>query len=473
MKTARTSIMSSFSIKQPWRKILYERQPYPDNYVDTSFLEELKKNLHVRSYDIKTLMLEAANLSQQINSISLFVTMYFYMEDQTASPQTLWCVASVLTGLGYLINLLISQLRGETFSPGLCLQHARTCVLFQSLSVALSPILVSLTETISTDTIYAMTTLMLLANFLFYNYDYSEGSPPPPSITIYHPIIYFPQPPSTNLFSLPPSTTIHHPLQSCTTLNHHPPPSTVLHHPQPPSTTFYSPPPPSHPLQSSTALYSPLQPSTTIHHPLQSSFPPSPIFHHPLQSTTTINHHPPPYAVLHLLPTFYSPQSSTTFHHTIQSSTTLYSHPQLFQSSFTFHHKITQVPGPLSLNAAVFASVCLASRLHTAWHAFTTVTVSFQLFALGPLLRKNLKCAVSALRPRAWWGQCCIFSQQCSSWPCVRCGSTVYRSTRTTFTGLGMKLSSKIQADDDCDSLYSVFPSAVEKVPAGQILSAS
>ena len=30
--------------RKPWRKILYERQDYPDNYVDASFLEEMKKN---------------------------------------------------------------------------------------------------------------------------------------------------------------------------------------------------------------------------------------------------------------------------------------------------------------------------------------------------------------------------------------------------------------------------------------------
>ena len=30
--------------KKPWRKILYEIQDYPDNYVDESFLEQLRKN---------------------------------------------------------------------------------------------------------------------------------------------------------------------------------------------------------------------------------------------------------------------------------------------------------------------------------------------------------------------------------------------------------------------------------------------
>lgn len=30
--------------KKPWKKVLYEDQGVPDNYVDKSFLEEMKKN---------------------------------------------------------------------------------------------------------------------------------------------------------------------------------------------------------------------------------------------------------------------------------------------------------------------------------------------------------------------------------------------------------------------------------------------
>ena len=35
---------------QPWRKILYEKQAYPDNYVDVSFLELLLLNAKPVSY---------------------------------------------------------------------------------------------------------------------------------------------------------------------------------------------------------------------------------------------------------------------------------------------------------------------------------------------------------------------------------------------------------------------------------------
>lgn len=50
------------------------------------------------------------------------------------------------------------------------LEDLKTFVMFTGFSYCLSPVLASLTETISTDTIYAMTTVMLLANLAFHNY---------------------------------------------------------------------------------------------------------------------------------------------------------------------------------------------------------------------------------------------------------------------------------------------------------------
>ena len=50
-----------------------------------------------------------------------------------------------------------------------------------------------------------------------------------------------------------------------------------------------------------------------------------------------------------------------------------------------------RVSGVLSLNTGLFASVCMASRLHTAWHSFALVTFAIQVFALWPALRRNLR----------------------------------------------------------------------------------
>ena len=46
----------------------------------------------------------------------------------------------------------------------------KTVILFIGASYGLSPVLMTLTRTTSTDTIYAMTFFMLLANLLFHDY---------------------------------------------------------------------------------------------------------------------------------------------------------------------------------------------------------------------------------------------------------------------------------------------------------------
>ena len=46
----------------------------------------------------------------------------------------------------------------------------KTVVIFFGVGYGLSPVLMTLTHTISTDTIYAMTAFMLLANLLFHDY---------------------------------------------------------------------------------------------------------------------------------------------------------------------------------------------------------------------------------------------------------------------------------------------------------------
>ncbi len=46
---------------------------------------------------------------------------------------------------------------------------------------------------------------------------------------------------------------------------------------------------------------------------------------------------------------------------------------------------------PVSLNAAVFASVLLGSRLQTDLHVFGIVSFAIEIFALFPILRHHMK----------------------------------------------------------------------------------
>jgi phosphatidylinositol glycan class C protein len=50
-----------------------------------------------------------------------------------------------------------------------------------------------------------------------------------------------------------------------------------------------------------------------------------------------------------------------------------------------------RITGTVALNAAIFASVLLASRLPSTLHVFAIVALATQLFAMSPLLRNSLK----------------------------------------------------------------------------------
>lgn len=156
--------------KKPWRKVLYEDQGVPDNYVDESFLDEMRKNLNTRTYQFWSVVLESGSVSQQISSVSIFVAVFVYMDLGLLSPYVLFALASVLTFIGYV---LFDVLDGGTLrcqSHRTRLDDLKSCLLVLVSVLVLSPVLKTLTDSISTDTIYAMTTFMLAMNLLLYDY---------------------------------------------------------------------------------------------------------------------------------------------------------------------------------------------------------------------------------------------------------------------------------------------------------------
>ena len=66
---------------------------------------------------------------------------------------------------------------------------------------------------------------------------------------------------------------------------------------------------------------------------------------------------------------------------------------------------LTLLPGRVSqsasLSAAIFAAVCLASRLASPLHAFATLAAALLVFALWPVLRNNIKVSTRLFQPLA------------------------------------------------------------------------
>eukprot|EP00794_Sanderia_malayensis_P015770 gene15770-17361_t len=164
----------------PWMKVLYEHQEYPDNYVADSFLDEMKKNVNTRIYSLSSVVYEAGMVSQQLSSIAMFVAAFYYMNMQLVSPSTVLLAGLTLSFLGYLLCLSSNK---KTLPQRGKRDDLKSVILVTGIVLGLSPILKTLTETISTDTIYAMTVGMLATNLLLHDY-VSEATMSPSPLSL-------------------------------------------------------------------------------------------------------------------------------------------------------------------------------------------------------------------------------------------------------------------------------------------------
>ncbi|CAB0019469.1 unnamed protein product [Nesidiocoris tenuis] len=154
-----TEIKPGFKI---WKKNLYENQGYPDNYTDPSFLEELKKNVNMRQVSFTEAFFGSALVTQQLCIIVLFSLNFYCIYDEKIDSQIVFLTNCLITVTGYGIYCLF-------YSVPLT-RHLKALLAFLVLGYLLSPVLKTLTESISTDTIYAMSTFMMIVHLVFYDY---------------------------------------------------------------------------------------------------------------------------------------------------------------------------------------------------------------------------------------------------------------------------------------------------------------
>ncbi|XP_029110423.1 phosphatidylinositol N-acetylglucosaminyltransferase subunit C-like isoform X1 [Scleropages formosus] len=157
----------------PWRKVLYERQPFPDNYVDSRFLEELRRNVGVRRYRYCAVAREAGLVAQQVSCVAAVLTLWSYMAQGRLSPFMLLGASLLCALLGYVLYEALGGPRGSERTRWADLQSA---AIFLAFTFGFSPILKTLTESVSTDTVYAMSAVMLLAHLV--SFPYAQPSPP-------------------------------------------------------------------------------------------------------------------------------------------------------------------------------------------------------------------------------------------------------------------------------------------------------
>ncbi|KAJ3089043.1 hypothetical protein HK102_007338 [Quaeritorhiza haematococci] len=161
-------------MKPPWRKILYIKQDYDDNYVDHSFLSEMKKNVNLPAKNYLTEVHSAGSITQHLSAILTFVGVFVRLYQNEWDSRAVLAGGAACGALGVFVwGAVVRKGEGHTIKslPGMI----KSAVLLTTTLLSMTPILRTLTKDISDDSIWAMTFMMVLVNVLLRDYVAAVG----------------------------------------------------------------------------------------------------------------------------------------------------------------------------------------------------------------------------------------------------------------------------------------------------------
>ncbi|KAG2366549.1 phosphatidylinositol N-acetylglucosaminyltransferase [Suillus spraguei] len=160
-----------------WDKVLWERQPFPDNYIHPhSFLSSLRRNPNFKPYTYWPLVLLCCAITQHLATIFTFLAVFVRLKERWLDARVLLWVSIVSFFGGYALYEILSY-----SNPGRG-AFTRSNTIKSSLLVflalmGLSPVLRTLTAATSSDSIWALSACLFLLNALLA--DYSSMKPVP------------------------------------------------------------------------------------------------------------------------------------------------------------------------------------------------------------------------------------------------------------------------------------------------------
>jgi hypothetical protein len=195
-----------FGSSNPVRKSLKFSRPelsylVPDNYTDeTTFLDHLQRNPRLQPYEFWSLMADATVIVQHLASVIIFCCCFVAIIHGRVSPLAVVGWASVCTVLAWFLwdHWMGQELEATAHGPPTAtsnanetasgtsaalslrvqqrLATAKSALLIYAALLGLSPILKSLTRSTTSDSIWALSTWLLLMNVAFFDYGGDTGA---------------------------------------------------------------------------------------------------------------------------------------------------------------------------------------------------------------------------------------------------------------------------------------------------------
>ena len=154
--------------RAPWRRILYERQRYPDNHTDDSFLERLVLNGRVVPRRFRRVALDATTVSLQLAVVALKASATAsLLSGKLSARDALACDAGALAaGAAAIVAAQINT--GDARRA--IVEFVRVGALMLMALGALTPLFQTMTAAISDDTAFATAACALFVSVLTRDY---------------------------------------------------------------------------------------------------------------------------------------------------------------------------------------------------------------------------------------------------------------------------------------------------------------
>ncbi|KAJ6801562.1 phosphatidylinositol N-acetylglucosaminyltransferase subunit C isoform X2 [Iris pallida] len=151
-----------------WKKVAYGgMQPgYDDNYTDDTFLEAMVMNANVVKRDLYKVMQDSVSISQYLCIVALVVTVWIQTLSSAIDAASLLLLDATLLFLGFLVILLTtSQLSLQLF-----FHYLLKVSFFVTGLYILAPVYHTLTRSISSDSIWALSVSLLIVHLFLHDY---------------------------------------------------------------------------------------------------------------------------------------------------------------------------------------------------------------------------------------------------------------------------------------------------------------
>ncbi|KAJ3894966.1 phosphatidylinositol N-acetylglucosaminyltransferase subunit C [Lentinula edodes] len=172
-------------VTPPWEKVLWKKQPYPDNYIPEGALDSsLRKNPNFKPYTYWPLVHLSTAIAQHLATIFIFLCVFVRLKDHSLDPRVLIFLSLGCFFLGYLVWEVLQYTQNSGGNHGnernerIRLDRVKTfkssILIFLAL-MSLSPVLRTLSAATSSDSIWALSACLFLLNILLA--DYGSSSP--------------------------------------------------------------------------------------------------------------------------------------------------------------------------------------------------------------------------------------------------------------------------------------------------------